>query len=345
MRSELARWRRRTAYNLAFCTLAAAMLGLATRGTLVSEFFVVSYSIGFFVQICTGVGRQYAPARLPRFLVTVAMTGCGLMLGLALGGALVAGHPASLLGDDSSLLVAMAIGVLVAAGFEGLKQLWDARERLSRAERDALTRDKALAEAELGALQAQVEPHFLFNTLANVISLIRTEPEDAARLLERLTSLLRASLSRARRTDDGTLGEELAVVRAYLDIQLLRMGGRMTYGVEVEPGLEAVRMPPLLVQPLVKNAVLHGIEPSPTGGHVVVRAERAASAVRICVTDNGVGLNHATAGHAVGIASVQERLRSSFGAAGTVALFETPGGGVSAVIQIPVTGGSDGGPG
>ena len=239
--SPARRWQRRTVFNLAICTFAAATLGLATRGTLVSDYFVVSYSIGFFVQVCTGVGRVYAPARLPRFLVTVAMTGCGLVLGLALGGRLVAGHPASLLGDDSSLLIGLLISTVVAAGFEGLKQLWDARERLSRAERDALARDKALAEAELRVLQAQVEPHFLFNTLANVISLIRTKPEDAARLLERLTSLLRASLSRTRRTD-GTLGDELAVVRAYLDLQSLRMGGRMTYRVEVEPGLETVRV-------------------------------------------------------------------------------------------------------
>lgn len=340
--SHARRWQRRTVFNLAICTFAAATLGLATRGTLVSDYFVVSYSIGFFVQVCTGVGRVYAPARLPRFPVTVAMTGCGLVLGLALAGILVAGAPALLLGDDSSLLVALLICGLVATGFEGLRQLWDTRERLSRAERQALARDKALAEAELRVLQAQVEPHFLFNTLANVISLIRTEPEDAARLLERLTSLLRASLSRTRRTD-GTLGDELAVVRAYLDIQSLRMGGRMTYRVEVERGLETVRVPPLLVQPLVENAVLHGIEPSPAGGRVLVRAERSDETVRIRVTDDGVGMNPDTAGHGVGIANVRERLRTSFGASGTVALFEAPGGGVSAVLRIPATRAGDAG--
>ena len=330
------RWQRRAVVNLAFCTFAAATLGLATRGALVSEFFVVSYSVGFFVQVCTGVGRDYAPARLPRFLVTAAMTGCGLVLGLALGGVLVAGHPASLLGDDSSLLVALLICALVAAGFEGLRQLWDTRERLTRAERDALARRKALAEAELRVLQAQVEPHFLFNTLANVISLIRTDPARAARLLERLTSLLRTSLSRTRRID-GTLGDELGVVRAYLEIQALRMGGRMTYGVEVDPGLEAVRMPPLLVQPLVENAVLHGIEPSASGGRVQVCAELSDGAVRIRVTDDGAGMHPDTAGGGVGIANVRERLRASFGTTGTLALFETPGRGVSAVLRIPVT--------
>ena len=338
------RWLGRTVLNLAFCTFVAAMLGLEAQGTLVPDYFVISYSIGLCVQVCIWIGRWYAPLSLPLFAVRIVTTGSGLVLGLALGGTLVAGRPASLLADNSAFLVGVLISVVAVTGFEGLRKLWEARDRLSRAERDALARDKALAEAELRVLQAQVEPHFLFNTLANVISLIRTDPDRAARLLEYLTSLLRASLSRARRTD-GTLGEELAVVRAYLDIQTLRMGGRMTYGMEVEPGLEPVRIPPLVVQPLVENAVLHGLEPSATGGRVLVRAERADGAARISVTDDGVGLNPATAGHGVGIANVRERLRTSFGASGTVALFETPGGGVSAVLRIPVTAAGDGGPG
>ena len=329
------RWQRRAAVNVAICTLAATALGVEAHGTPVLDYFVISYSIGLCVQACTEAGRVYAPANLPRSLVTVAMTGGGLVVGLALAGFLAAGDPGSLLGDNSSLLVGALIAVLALTGFEGLKQLWDARERLSRAERDALARDKAVAEAELRVLQAQMEPHFLFNTLANVISLTHTHPDRAAKLLERLTSLLRASLSRTRRTD-GTLGDELAIVGAYLDVQALRMGGRMTYGVEVEPGLESVRMPPLLVQPLVENAVLHGIEPSPAGGRVLVRAERDDGAVRIRVTDDGVGMNPDTAGHGVGIANIRERLRSSFGRSGALALFETPGGGVTAMLRIPV---------
>ena len=334
------RARRGTVLNFAFCTFVATMLGLESRGTLVPHYFVISYSIGFSVQVCTWLGRAYAPPRWPRLALRVAMTGCGLIIGLALGGFLVAGHPGALLDNSASLLVGVLISVLAVAAFEGARQLWDTRERLARAERDALTRDKALAEAELRVLQAQVEPHFLFNTLANVVALVRSHPDRAARLLEQLTALLRTSLSRTRRTD-GTLGEELAIVRAYLDIQAQRMGARMTYDVAVEPGLETMRVPPLLIQPLVENAVLHGIEPSASGGRVLVSAQRSAGEVRIRVTDDGVGLNPDTAGHGLGIANVRERLQSSFGASGTVALSETPGGGVSAVLRIPVTPGAD----
>ena len=219
----------------------------------------------------------------------------------------------------------------------------DAPWPIVQAERDALARDKALAEAELRVLQAQVEPHFLFNTLANVVSLIRTHPDRAARLLEQLTSLLRASLSRTRRAD-GTLGDELAVVRAYLDVQAFRMAGRMTFAVDVDPGLESVAVPPLLVQPLVENAVLHGIEPSPTGGHVAVRAERRGGGLRIRVADDGAGLDPDTAGHGVGIASVRERLRTAFGDRGRLTLTEATGSGVSADLQIPVAAPEDGRP-
>ena len=229
----------------------------------------------------------------------------------------------------------MLVSAVAVAGFEGLTRLWDARERLSRAERDALARDKALAEAELRVLQAQVEPHFLFNTLANVISLIHIDPNRAAGLLGRLTTLLRASLSRARRAD-GTLGDELAVVRAYLEIQRLRMEHRMTSELVVESDLEAVRMPPFLVQPLVENAVLHGIEPSPSGGRVFVRAERKDGTLRIAVTDDGCGMGREAASEGVGIANIRERLQASFGTAGTLAFFETPGGGVTAVLRIPL---------
>ena len=330
------RWQRRTVLNLAFCTFVATILGLAMRGTVVPGYFVVSYCIGLSIEICNWIGRAYAPPGLPRFAVRVAMSGCGLVLGLALGGALMAGDPALLLGDNAALLLGGVICAMGFAAFESLKQLWDARERLVRTERDALARDKALAEAELRVLQAQVEPHFLFNTLANVISLVRSHPARAARLLEQLTALLRASLSRTRRTA-GTLGDELGVVRAYLDIQAQRMGGRMTYAIEVEPGLEAVPMPPLLVQPLVENAVLHGIEPSASGGRVRVCAERSAGAVRIRVADDGVGMHPDTAGHGMGIANVRERLRASFGSYGTLTLLEQPGGGVSADLRIPLT--------
>ena len=276
-------------------------------GRLEPAYFATSYAIGFSIHGFTLFADRHGPPWLPRWAAGTVATACGMVLGLALGGVLLDGDPLFLLGSSAFLLIGVLLSGVGLAGSIAVERVWEVRNRLERAKRDALARDKALAEAELRVLQAQVEPHFLFNTLANVISLIRTHPDRAARLLERLTSLLRASLSRTRRAG-GTLGDELAVVRAYLDIQSLRMAGRMTFEVDVEPGLEAAPMPPLLLQPLVENAVLHGIEPSPAGGRVVVRAERSRGVVRIRVTDDGIGLDPDTAGQGVGLASVRERL-------------------------------------
>ena len=320
--------------NAAFCAVVGAVLSLAMRGALEPAYFAASYSIGFSIHACIACVHLYGPSWLPRWVAeTVAAMG-GMILGFGLAGVFLDGHPLYLLGSYAPLLIGVLLSGVGLAGSMAVENLWEARKRLARAERDALARDKALAEAELRVLQAQVEPHFLFNTLANVISLIHTHPDRAARLLERLTSLLRASLSRTRRAD-GTLGDELAVVRAYLDIQSLRMAGRMTYEVDVDPGLEVVRMPPLLLQSLVENAVLHGIEPSAAGGRVVVRAKRSGGVVRVGVTDDGVGLDPEAAGHGIGIANVRERLRAAFGERGRLALTETPGGGVSAELRFP----------
>ena len=320
--------------NAAFCTVVGALLSLAMTGSLQRSYFAASYSIGFSIHLFIACVHLYGPSWLPRWVgETIAAVG-GMIFGLALGGLFLDGDPLFLLGSNAFLLIGVLLSGVGLAGSIAVERLWEVRNRLARAERDALARDKALAEAELRVLQAQVEPHFLFNTLANVISLIHTHPDRAARLLERLTSLLRTSLSRTRRTD-GTLGHELEVVRAYLDIQSLRMAGRMTYDVDVNPGLEVLRMPPLLLQPLVENAVLHGIEPSAAGGRVVVRAERSAGVVRVRVTDDGVGFDPDTAGDGVGIANVRERLQATFGERGRLALTETPGGGVSAELRFP----------
>ena len=328
------------AFSVLLCTLVGASLSLARSGRLMAEPLVISFSVGLSINACMVLGHVCWAPRLPRLLVTILMLAGGLLLGLAAGGTLVAGRPLMLLGNVYAPLTGALLGVFTVGGFYAVENWWETRARLERAERDALARDKALAEAELRVLEAQVEPHFLFNTLANVGSLIHTHPDRASRLLERLTSLLRASLSRTR-SGRGTLGEELEVVRAYLDIQALRMGGRMTWEIDADAGLEAVPLPPLLVQPLVENAVLHGIEPAAAGGHVAVHAESGDGDVRIRVSDGGVGLDPETAGHGIGIANVRERLRATFGDRARLTLSGTSGGGVSAELRVPAGAAAD----
>ena len=329
-------WPLETLCNAVLCTFVATVLSLAREGSLVSGYLVVGYSIGFCVQVCNFAGCAPGRSRHWRLVSRIATTGCGLIIGLALGGVLSAGRPLLLLADGSIFVITMLVGVMALAGFEVLKHLWDTRDRLLRAERDALASEKALAESRLRVLQAQVEPHFLFNTLANVISSIPTKPVRAIRILDALTSLLRASLSRTRHID-GTLADEIEVVRKYLDVQALRMDGRLAYEVQVDPGLGTVRAPPFLLQPLVENAVLHGIEPSASGGRVEVHATRLAGTVLVRVTDDGVGLNPDTAGHGGGIVNVRERLQAAFGPRGQLFITDAPGGGVAVHLRIPLT--------
>ncbi len=138
-------------------------------------------------------------------------------------------------------------------------------------------------------LQAQVEPHFLYNSLANVVSVVDGEPQTAKRMLEQLIAMLRSSAAAATATD-ATLREQVEHLRAYLELMTLRMGPRLRYRIDVAPGLDAARLPPLLLQPLVENAIRHGLEPAVQGGEVVVTARPAGDRLRITVEDTGIGI-------------------------------------------------------
>jgi signal transduction histidine kinase len=195
--------------------------------------------------------------------------------------------------------------------------------------------ERQAASAQLRALQAQIEPHFLFNTLANVVSLIDTQPQDARRMLERLIALLRTSLS-ASRTGQGTLGEEFDLCRAYLDILAIRMSGRLQAQVEIEPALRALPVPPMLVQPLVENAIQHGLEPKVDGGHLRLRAARIDGAVvEVTVEDDGVGFGALTRGGGVGLSNLRERLASSFVGARLVIEDAQPGTRARLLLPLP----------
>ncbi len=210
---------------------------------------------------------------------------------------------------------------------EAEQQLALDRARTAELERQA-------ASAQLRALQAQIEPHFLFNTLANVVSLIDAQPQDARRMLERLIALLRASLS-ASRAGHGTLGEEFDLCRAYLDILAIRMGGRLQCAVEIEPGLRTLPVPPMLVQPLVENAIQHGLEPKVEGGRVQLRARTLGDQVEVSVEDDGVGFGALTRGGGVGLSNLRERLASSFAGARLVIEDAQPGTRVRLLLPLP----------
>jgi sensor histidine kinase YesM len=194
-----------------------------------------------------------------------------------------------------------------------------------------------LAEARLRALQAQIEPHFLYNTLANVLSLIDSQPAQARHMLERFIDYLRASLT-ASRAEHATVGAELDLAAAYLDVLAVRMGARLRYRIAAPDAVRAMRIAPMLLQPVVENAVMHGLEPKVDGGEIVLRALADGASLRIEVADTGAGPGAAPArpGGGVGLANLRARLRSLYGAGAQLQLLENQPCGMTVRLLLPL---------
>ncbi len=277
---------------------------------------------------------------LTRLLLTLAAILGGTVIGLGIGW-FVTGWPAAdgrLLGvGGQAVAVGMIFGIAVSALFALRERLAGAERALAQEQLSAASAERSAVEMELRMLQAQIEPHFLFNTLANVVSLIEVAPPEARRLLEETIRYLRATLARAR-SPSGTLGQELGIVEAYLAILQMRLGKRLTWRIELADDLRELACPPLLLQPLVENAVKHGIEPQVDGGSVTIRAERSNARLSICVADTGRGLDGPPRAAGVGLANVRERLAALYGeAAGLQLSANTPRGAV-ACIELPAQG-------
>ncbi|MFZ2161671.1 MAG: histidine kinase [Sideroxyarcus sp.] len=236
--------------------------------------------------------------------------------------------------SDGYALKAMTIGLFF--GLIGvITFLLFERIEMEAAQRELIKgeSEKREIEANLKMLQAQIEPHFLFNTLANVSSLIDSDPVLAKRLLERLNDWLRVALVRAR-SDKATLGDELDMLENYLQILKIRFGERLRWRIDVPEAARLSVFPPMLLQPLVENAVRHGIEPKIGGGEIGIRATIDAATLCIEVCDTGVGLVGDEGGGA-GLANVRARLSALFGAAGKLTLESKAGGGVCATLELP----------
>ncbi|WP_269531558.1 sensor histidine kinase [Chitinimonas sp. BJYL2] len=226
-------------------------------------------------------------------------------------------------------------GVLLLLIGPGLIRRWlawrEARVLAAQAARHAA--ERTLLEARLAALQGQIEPHFLYNTLANVQYLLRRDGERADQMLERLIAYLRAALPELRQQQT-TLGQELERVRAYLDIMAIRMGERLHYRIECPPELSEQPLPPLALATLVENALQHGLEPKPGGGRIDIVVSRDAGFLQIEVCDDGVGFSETGAG-GVGLRNLRERLTLQFGEQASLVLEAREGGGVRARLCLP----------
>jgi hypothetical protein len=225
----------------------------------------------------------------------------------------------------------ISFGVKVLAGG---KRKAEVEARQAGVKANVANLEKQLAQAQMAALQAQVEPHFLFNTLALIGQLIETDPPEAARVHAHLIDYLRATLPQLRARGGGTLGKQVEMAKAYLAIMQARMKERLGVKFIVPTFLDSAPFPPMMLQSLIENAIKHALEPKIAGGTITVRAQVIDATLHVDVCDDGVGINlHAPDG--VGLANIRERLQLLYGGAAELVIEAPVTGGCCASIRLP----------
>lgn len=230
----------------------------------------------------------------------------------------------------------MVIGGGLAAIYSFQQGTATAEAVLHRTQVDQMALTRQMLEARLQVMRAQIEPHFLFNTLANVKRLCQTDVDGGVVMLDNLIRYLRAALPRMR-DEQSTLGQEAELVRAYLAVLRIRMGTRLNFDVEVPAALGDHRFPPMILLTLVENAIKHGLNPTSRGGRIDIRARAIADVLEVRVADDGVGFGAApTGGTGVGLANTRARLAALHGPRADLEFLANAPTGVIAIVRIPV---------
>ena len=299
-----------------------------------------------------GVAEQW-PRRLPRWLARWALQVLAVAAVAPLVVAvfyIVATEPDAppfwrvqlrLFGFVMLSLMGMLVGPWLAMAALMRGRDAELRHQAQTFERERSLLERQAQDARMHLLQAQVQPHFLFNTLANVRALVNAGSPQASTVLDSLIAYLRAAVPRLNETDT-TLQQELQLVKAYLEVMHMRMPDRLQFEIDADPGALALRCPPMALLTLVENAVRHGIDPSEAGGRIDIRVRRSDGRCQVRVADTGVGLRHAPApgahgGLCTGLTTLRERLRLAWGEQGTLRLTEQAPHGMVAELEFPAT--------
>jgi hypothetical protein len=366
-------WRRTLVFG-SLGVLAGALFG-ASHGLFVKdvgEALVVTlacstanlFLVGAGPMLAASVRHRSWPLRLERILIVAAVL-CGMVLGVVTDhwASNVHDHYMALHGSGSSdsdehgsdmhsvmrrllelapdlLILFVASGGLALQGYFTEKKRW--AEHWRRVELEKMSLQKNEADLRLTLLQAQVEPHFLFNTLASVRSLVTTDPQRAARTIDALAQHLRTTLPKIRAQTgvaQSTLGEQFAICASYLALMKERVGERLRVEISLPAELSELPFPPLLLISLVENTIKHGVEPKPGTIHVWLLArilgERDAQQLEVRVEDDGAGLKLGM-GEGTGLTNIRAQLRTRYDSAASLELFERDGGGVVARLIVPL---------
>jgi signal transduction histidine kinase len=334
---------RRVRFTFGVSALFGLLLGLSSETATV---VVIGRTlvVGFSLMLVFGLFERW-PRRLPRWLARSALQLIGIFVTVPFAALLAywittGGDPQFATDEKRATGYWMLTftGVLFAP--------WIAVGAMLK-QRDAFARDQALAfelersqlernalDARLRLLQAQVEPHFLFNTLANVQALVDAGSPHASRVLASLIAYLRAAVPRMH-DPATTLGQELDLVRAYLELMQMRMPDRLHFALRIDPAANSMQCPPMTLLTLVENAVRHGIDPSEEGGRIDVDVSLRNDRCLVRVSDTGVGLQSTSDGLGTGLSTLRERLQLAFGADTQLRLLEVQPHGVCAELEFP----------
>lgn len=331
-------------FAMVISALIAVFLFFAGIGGSFLSVLIISESLGIAIYSLIHVLFWLVKPQKITPIISILIIGVagGTLIGLHLGPFLLRQFfsvalkwtPRDLL---QAILFSIAFGGAISYFFFSKTRLKVSRREIQQERIRRLSKEKEALEANLRLLQAQIEPHFLFNTLSNILSLIDTSPDQGKAMLVDLIHYLRTSLSRTRH-DLITLNQEIEIIQAYLNILRIRMGERLRFRIELPDNLKEEPFPPMLLQPLVENAVKHGLEPQIQGGEILIRIAEKDGFVRSEIIDSGFGFSsYWEAG--VGLNNVRERLRLLYGERGRLIIEENQPRGVRAVIEVPKVGG------
>jgi signal transduction histidine kinase len=340
-RSRLVPTRRQLALAVVLALAGAVAINPITMNPFVEilgETMFVSMVLLFGFTVA-GAWRQ---TLLPRWVAQVLAIGLGAALSplvvqlLSMHGDFSAfiASPHNVRGYVLVTFSAAIVGTLFALGALYRERDAQARAEALQFELERETLQRQATDAQLHLMTAQIEPHFLLNTLANVQQLVESGSPRAAPVFRSLIAYLRAAMPQLHQRA-ATLGDEERLVHAYLELMLMRMPDRLAFTVEIEPSLRALPFPPMALLTLVENAIRHGIDPGCDGGRIEVGARRDAggAAVQLWVADTGVGLTEG-AGSGTGLRNLRDRLHVFFGQDASVTLHEQPPHGVRAEIRV-----------
>ena len=302
------------------------------------DLLVTALCVGYTSMLLFTVAGNVRQSRLPREAMQVVAVIAGSVLGTIIAGFVKGRDLASMLSERLvGVAISMGLGigfgcVVVAAIILRAKHARD-QARIMKAEAERHQLEKNVLEARLQLLQAQVEPHFLFNTLANVQHLVETDAPSATRMLESLIKYLRAALPQMREGATN-LGREVDMARAFLDIHRVRMGSRLDYVIDVPEPLKGRPFPPMMLISLVENAVKHGVDPCCDCGTITIHADDREGRLKVSVADTGEGVKPSKGG-GVGLANIRERLKALYGPSARLVLEENAPHGVVASIEVP----------